>query len=135
MNTLQSIAPRAQFSLLSQFVGTPEQPYTPVPSSVLQFAIMKMQVAEPSVGFATPNDLVEAEHYAINLKGDPRVRWTKSSDKSTGNEPRQSRPWLQAHPVGNIGAIVRLTSEGRRRLFALNDMFAQPGPGPLPPIA
>jgi|LNFM01.1.fsa_nt_gb hypothetical protein len=125
MDTLNELPPVDQFMLLKQFLGTDKQPYTGVPAPVMVFRKRKPL---PSVTDALPIDeaMFEMPVHRIDFRADDRVRFTEQgADVKT--EPRTCRPWLQAHPAAfgraSGACIVRLTSEGRRRLWLLNDLI------------
>lgn len=122
MNTLNELSPVDQFIVLRQFMGTDLQPYRGVPGPVLAFRVNN-RPERPS----QPEDaLFEPPVRRIDLRSDDRIRFTdQGTDVKT--KPRACRPWLQAHPAAmgraSGACIVRLTSEGRRRLCLLNDLI------------
>lgn len=126
MNTLNELPPVDQFMLLKQFLGTDKQPYTGVPSPVMVFR--RREPIPPSITDVPPVDeaMFEVPVHRIDLRCDDRVRFTEQGAE-VKTEPRACRPWLQAHPAAmgrDTGAcVVRLTSEGRRRLVMLNDLI------------
>lgn len=122
MDTLNALPPVDQFMLLKQFIGTDKQPYTGVPAPVMVFRPRYVPLHPNPVVEAT---LLQPPVHRIDFRSDDRVRFTEQGAE-VKTEPRSCRPWLQVHPA-TIGrdsgaCIVRLTSEGRRRLVLLNDL-------------
>ena len=122
MDSLNTLSITDQFVVLRQFIGTDKQPYRGLPGPVMVFRVNALQ-AKPS----EPEDaLFEPPVRRIDLRSDDRIRFTDQDAKVTP-EPRFARPWLQAHPAvfgkASGACIVRLTSEGRRRLALLNDVI------------
>lgn len=127
MPTLAKMPLRDQFEILRRMTPNGENPFRPYPSTIV---IVQMPVPAPAAMQPAAAYPVPVKNISIDLRHDPRVRFTKPDDKAK-TEPREIRPWLQAHPVGHASAVVRLTSEGTRRLAALADIMETQGV--LPP--